>query len=280
MEIFQAARRKGGGKKRKPGRKRRHACCPGGSDVCEKECTTPSALASRAFPTPQMQAGPKAVNPKSQCEQRMRRWSASCPICCFTSGLKMQSRSGGSFPHAAASISRLWAGGKETQLFHKTSLKGLITNIPGTLETWIPGLNFREAKTRRPAMRVSINTLCKPRWIKMLPFDSHIVSLSGAKGKGLVRMLLLGDLLVPSSGELGPFTGPDWAGFGWGRVNFLHSSWFVLETVLITQGCVITAKQCLHRAKAFSAPHPTSAVSGLGVHKELGGDTARTADPS
>ncbi|XP_032543024.1 uncharacterized protein LOC116786505 [Chiroxiphia lanceolata] len=160
MEIFQAARRKGG-KKRKPGIKRRHACCPGGSDVCEKECTTPSALASRAFQTPQMQAGPKAVNPKSQCEQRMRCWSASFPICCFTSGLKMQSHSGGSFPHAAASISRLWAAGKETQLFHKTFLKGLTTSIPGTQETWIPGLNFREAKTRRPAVQVSINTLCK-----------------------------------------------------------------------------------------------------------------------
>lgn len=40
---------------RKPGRPRRQACCPRGSDVCKKECKTPSALASRAFPTPQMQ---------------------------------------------------------------------------------------------------------------------------------------------------------------------------------------------------------------------------------
>ena len=56
---------------------------------------------------------------------------------------------------------------------------------------------------------------------------------------------------------------------------------FVLETVLTIQGCFIfTAEQRLHRAKAFSASHPTPQASRLGVHKELGGDTAGTADPN
>ncbi|KAK2518109.1 hypothetical protein Q9966_014424 [Columba livia] len=39
--------------------------------------------------------------------------------------------------------------------------------------------------------------------------------------------------------------------------------------------------QCLHRVKVFSASHSTPPVgSRLGVHKKLGGDTARTADPN
>ncbi|KAM9605809.1 mitochondrial inner membrane protease subunit 1 isoform 2-T2 [Morphnus guianensis] len=36
---------------------------------------------------------------------------------------------------------------------------------------------------------------------------------------------------------------------------------------------------CLHRAEAFSASHPTPPARRLGGHKELGGDTAGTADP-
>jgi len=35
-----------------------------------------------------------------------------------------------------------------------------------------------------------------------------------------------------------------------------------------------------HRVKAFSASYPTPPVSGLGVHKKLGGGTAGTADPT
>jgi len=35
---------------------------------------------------------------------------------------------------------------------------------------------------------------------------------------------------------------------------------------------------CLHRVKAFSASHTDPPASRLGVHKKLGGDTARTAD--
>lgn len=55
---------------------------------------------------------------------------------------------------------------------------------------------------------------------------------------------------------------------------------FVLETMLLTLGCFSEAEQCLHRANASSAPHTELAVSGLGVHKELEGDTAGTADPT
>jgi len=40
------------------------------------------------------------------------------------------------------------------------------------------------------------------------------------------------------------------------------------------------AEQFLHRVKAFSAPHTTPPVSRLGVYKNLGGDTAGTAEPS
>ncbi|KAM6071869.1 uncharacterized protein LJ206_010227 isoform 1-T1 [Theristicus caerulescens] len=87
--------------------------------------------------------------------------SASFPICCFRSGLKLQSRSGGSFPHAAASPSRLWAAEKETWPFPKTSLQGLITSTPGTQETRTLALHLRGAKTRRPAVTVTINTLFK-----------------------------------------------------------------------------------------------------------------------
>ena len=36
----------------------------------------------------------------------------------------------------------------------------------------------------------------------------------------------------------------------------------------------------LPRAKGFSAPHPTPPARRLGGHKELGGDTAGTADPN
>jgi len=54
---------------------------------------------------------------------------------------------------------------------------------------------------------------------------------------------------------------------------------FVLQTVLIIQGCVAIAEQFLHSVKAFSAPRATPAASRLGICKRLGGNTARTADP-
>ena len=43
---------------------------------------------------------------------------------------------------------------------------------------------------------------------------------------------------------------------------------------------MVTAEQCLHRVKAFCASHPTPPARGLRGHKELGGDTAGTADPA
>ena len=55
---------------------------------------------------------------------------------------------------------------------------------------------------------------------------------------------------------------------------------FSLRRTLITQDVLVTAEQCLHKVRAFSAPHTTPPVSRLEVHKKLGGDMARTADPS
>ena len=40
------------------------------------------------------------------------------------------------------------------------------------------------------------------------------------------------------------------------------------------------AGQGLHSVKAFSASHATPPARRLGVPKELGGDTAGTADPN
>lgn len=53
-----------------------------------------------------------------------------------------------------------------------------------------------------------------------------------------------------------------------------------METLLIIQGCFGIFEQCLHRAKAFSACQPTPLVSRMGVHKGLGGGTARTLTPA
>ena len=75
-------------------------------------------------------------------------------------------------------------------------------------------------------------------------------------------------------------------GFGWDRVNFLPSSWYsavvridyenhVDNTLMV----LVVAKQCLYQVKDFSASHaqPARRLEG---HKELGGDTAGTADPN
>jgi len=42
----------------------------------------------------------------------------------------------------------------------------------------------------------------------------------------------------------------------------------------------VIAEQCLHRVKVSSASDTAPPASTLGVHKELGGDTAGTADPN
>lgn len=55
---------------------------------------------------------------------------------------------------------------------------------------------------------------------------------------------------------------------------------FMLGTVLIVQGSLVIAEQCFHRAKAFSASHPTLSLSRLGLHKALEGDAAQRADLS
>jgi len=76
------------------------------------------------------------------------------------------------------------------------------------------------------------------------------------------------------------------ADFGWGSVNFLHSShygamfWICAENSVDNTGMFfVIAERCLDRIKAFSAPHHALAASGLGVHRKVGGGTAGTADP-
>jgi len=42
---------------------------------------------------------------------------------------------------------------------------------------------------------------------------------------------------------------------------------------------LVAAEQCLLRAKDISASNTALPVARLGVHREMGGDRARTADP-
>jgi len=76
------------------------------------------------------------------------------------------------------------------------------------------------------------------------------------------------------------------AGFGWGRVNFLHSSWsgallwVCAANSVGNTGMFLLLLSSAHRVRAFSAPHTAPSVRGQGVHKKLGGDTARTAETS
>ena len=42
----------------------------------------------------------------------------------------------------------------------------------------------------------------------------------------------------------------------------------------------VVVEQCSHGAKAFAASHTTPPARGLGVHKEMAGDTDRTGDPN
>jgi len=52
------------------------------------------------------------------------------------------------------------------------------------------------------------------------------------------------------------------------------------KTVLITQGFLAVPEQCLHSIKAFLVFHAALPASTVGVHKNLGGNKAVTADPS
>ena len=75
-------------------------------------------------------------------------------------------------------------------------------------------------------------------------------------------------------------------GFGWERVNGLHSSWsgallwICAENSVGNTGMFWLLLSSAHTVRAFSAPQTTPPVCGLGVHKKLGGDTAQTAEPS
>lgn len=70
-------------------------------------------------------------------------------------------------------------------------------------------------------------------------------------------------------------------GSGWDRINFIHSRCFGAVFWIYTGNRdVFAAEQGLLRAKAFTVPRLTPPARGLGMHKELGGDTVRTADPS
>lgn len=74
------------------------------------------------------------------------------------------------------------------------------------------------------------------------------------------------------------------AGFGWGRVDFHHSSWsgavfgFVLSTGLITRGCFVVAESSGSASRPFLLL--TATQRGLGGAQGDGGDTAGRADPS
>ena len=53
------------------------------------------------------------------------------------------------------------------------------------------------------------------------------------------------------------------AGFGWDRVNFLHSSWYgamfwicAENSVDNTRDVLVIAEQCLHRIKAWEGTQP------------------------
>jgi len=56
--------------------------------------------------------------------------------------------------------------------------------------------------------------------------------------------------------------------------------WICDQSSIDNTNVLVTAEQCLENGKAFSASRPTPPASRLGVHKKLGGDTARIADPT
>jgi len=77
------------------------------------------------------------------------------------------------------------------------------------------------------------------------------------------------------------------AGFGWDRVNFLHSSlydamfWICDENSVDNRGMFQLLPSNAHtEPRPFLLLNPTPPARRLGVHKKLGGDTAGTADPN
>lgn len=55
---------------------------------------------------------------------------------------------------------------------------------------------------------------------------------------------------------------------------------FRMVTISITQQCLVVLEQCLHRAKAFLASRAALPARRLRMHKELGRETTRTAEPT
>lgn len=53
----------------------------------------------------------------------------------------------------------------------------------------------------------------------------------------------------------------------------------VLEAYSQYRDVLALAEQSLHRVKAFGASHPTPPEAGLGLHKELGGNTVGRDGP-
>lgn len=75
--------------------------------------------------------------------------------------------------------------------------------------------------------------------------------------------------------------------YSWDRVNFLQSSkygamlWICEENSVDNPGIFSLLLNGVYtRVRAFSALHLTPPRRGLGVHEELGRDTAWTADPT
>lgn len=56
--------------------------------------------------------------------------------------------------------------------------------------------------------------------------------------------------------------------------------WICTGKVINDINELVTAEQGSHSTKTFSVSHVTPPMSWLGIHKELWGFTARTADPS
>jgi len=72
--------------------------------------------------------------------------------------------------------------------------------------------------------------------------------------------------------------------FVWGRAYFLHNSlygamfWICVGNSVDNTGMFLLLLSSAYTVNTFSASHTTLSVSRLGVHKKLGGDTARMAD--
>lgn len=85
-------------------------------------------------------------------------------------------------------------------------------------------------------------------------------------------------LHVQSLSPCAIFVIPKCIGFGWSKVNFLHSSYyglcfvFVLKAVLVMQGHLSCCWAGLSQSQGLFYSSDCPAVRRLVVHKELGGD--------